>query len=445
MRFCIHEGLTINPHATLPDGSAEVGLAQLAKHLTKPSFVLDQLAFKAKRTKLQKMCDEKRRNVVDPLLAPFEKELKALIAQQKQHQKVVAVLAPWYEDITLSKSEGYIRRIMEMDGSALKDAFCIYFYECPYYKVDRLVTDRVRDNRLYIRYNTAYANQQKLVETLISLCDICYSHSVLRIIPAQQPQDESRWLNIFGSNTKFLLDAHGAVIEEALMVGDKIGATLCQKAEKIWFERTDACIVLTDAMRQYFEAKYNCSRIHFFKTPVLSRDITLNEQDVLDKSGPLTVVYAGGCQRWQNIPLMQQAIRSRKDAQYHIFVSSPEPFMEMWGNEPLPENVHVKKGTPEEIKAVYLKAHYGLILRDDDPLNRVACPTKMMEYLQFGIVPIVKSPEIGDFLKMGLPMLPVEQFQCGGNLSDTKPEITLLLYEQYRHALCDLNAYLNEE
>jgi len=413
MKLCIHEGLTLNPHSTLPDGSAEIGLKQFAKHVLKPALVAEQLAFKSWRKKILSLPEDQRCAVSDPMLPAFEKELSELIFEKRKAQEVVAVLAPWYEDITLSKSEGYIRRIMEMDNRVLKDAFCIYFYECPYYKVNRVVVDRVAENRLYVRYNTAYKDQKQFVERIIGLCELCYSHSVLRIIPMEHPEDESRWLNIFSGKTKHLLDAHGAVIEEALMLGDEEGAEHCRKAEKRYFENISSCIVLTEAMRRYFEEKYGCEGVEFFKTPVLSQDITLNEGDVLDKSGPLTVVYAGGCQKWQNIPLMQEAIRARPDAIYKIFVSSPETFMELWGDEPLPANVTVKNGTPDEIKEAYLTAHYGFILRDDNPLNRVACPTKMMEYIQFGIIPIVKSRHIGDFEEMGLCMMPVEEYKDG--------------------------------
>lgn len=34
-------------------------------------------------------------------------------------------------------------------------------------------------------------------------------------------------------------------------------------------------------------------------------------------------------------------------------------------------------------------------------VNKVACPTKLIEYLEHGIIPIVLQPEIGDFNKMG--------------------------------------------
>ena len=40
-------------------------------------------------------------------------------------------------------------------------------------------------------------------------------------------------------------------------------------------------------------------------------------------------------------------------------------------------------------------------MRDDIVLNRVAAPTKLIEYLSYGLIPIVKTINIGDSVKMG--------------------------------------------
>uniref|UniRef100_UPI0040266C07 hypothetical protein n=1 Tax=Phocaeicola vulgatus TaxID=821 RepID=UPI0040266C07 len=49
----------------------------------------------------------------------------------------------------------------------------------------------------------------------------------------------------------------------------------------------------------------------------------------------------------------------------------------------------------------YLKNDCGVVLRKDNIVNRVACPTKLIDYLQYGLIPIVLSPHIGDFYNLG--------------------------------------------
>ena len=78
--------------------------------------------------------------------------------------------------------------------------------------------------------------------------------------------------------------------------------------------------------------------------------------------------------------------------------------------------IELKSVAPEELAEYYESAHYGFILRDDNVINTVANPTKMIEYLQYGIVPIVKSPNIGDFATYGYDYITYDS-----PLSELKP------------------------
>ena len=66
----------------------------------------------------------------------------------------------------------------------------------------------------------------------------------------------------------------------------------------------------------------------------------------------------------------------------------------------LDENcVRMRKCAPTEVSAFLQTADVGVILRDDDMVNRVASPVKIGEYLSSGLG-IVVSPWIGDVGKM---------------------------------------------
>jgi hypothetical protein len=75
----------------------------------------------------------------------------------------------------------------------------------------------------------------------------------------------------------------------------------------------------------------------------------------------------------------------------------------------------------------YAKAQFGFLLRSPDLVNRVACPTKLAEYLEHGIIPILLQPEIGDLLHLGIRHVLLEDF-----LADRVPgdrEIRLMRQE----------------
>ena len=57
---------------------------------------------------------------------------------------------------------------------------------------------------------------------------------------------------------------------------------------------------------------------------------------------------------------------------------------------------------PEEMDAAYRGCQYGLLLREDSAVNTVACPTKLLEYVSHGIVPVLRSEKIGDIRELGL-------------------------------------------
>ena len=411
----LHSGLTVNPDDILPNGSQEIGIRELLLGRHPFGTVCKQLAYKQKRARLQRMCAERRWSLPDKDSESLLAELLEIVRERKQLGTVVSVLAPWYEDNTLSHGEGYIRRIMEADERILSDLFCIYFYECPYYRVSQIVADRISDNRIYIRYNANYTSQRTFVETLMAACGVCYSHSVLRIVPCENPERQNRWLNIFTDDIRHILDVHGAVVEESVLHGNEDDAVWVKKAEELYFKSIKGAIVVTESMRRHFANKYSCdNRICFFLIPFLSEAMVCDKETNTSKATRLTVVYAGGVQAWQNILLMQQVVKSQSQlADYYMFVSEPDVFVKLWEKEPIPENVVIKTGNPDEIRKIYRQAHYGFILRDDNIINRIACPAKIMEYIQFGIVPIMKFAEIGDFKTWGLKYWPVEKLMNG--------------------------------
>jgi hypothetical protein len=51
------------------------------------------------------------------------------------------------------------------------------------------------------------------------------------------------------------------------------------------------------------------------------------------------------------------------------------------------------------------------MLRNPDVVNQVACPTKLVEYLAMGVIPIVNTTKIGDFDALGLQSLSAKNFE----------------------------------
>ena len=114
----------------------------------------------------------------------------------------------------------------------------------------------------------------------------------------------------------------------------------------------------------------------------------------------LTLVYSGGLQRYQNVDLMLDTIR-KIQGQCRVKILTQKV---RWFNQ-LTKKAHLKityvKRVPSyEMPKEYEDCDMGFVLRENIVVNLVACPTKLVEYITYGIVPIVLSPKIGDFCEL---------------------------------------------
>jgi len=207
---------------------------------------------------------------------------------------------------------------------------------------------------------------------------------------------------------KVIWDIHGLAPEEQIMAGAMQRAKWYSICETKLIHRANMAIAVTQRMIQHFREKYPKAKPHYLVYSILPTHL-LQETYMLPQS-PTTVpvvevIYSGNTQKWQNIELMLQIIKANlwPHIHYTLLTGEPEQMKKQllaYGLDQHPA-VCVKKVMPSELKHYYKQAHYGFILRDDIPVNRVACPTKLTEYLFYGILPIVKSADIGDFKAMG--------------------------------------------
>jgi len=109
-------------------------------------------------------------------------------------------------------------------------------------------------------------------------------------------------------------------------------------------------------------------------------------------------------QKWQQVYKMIEAIQNTSDYYiYKFFCPAPQNALAMLSDDLRNKaSIEIDSKPSKEIFTAYRACHYGFILRDSTIVNRVACPTKLIEYLSMGIVPIVDCEDIGDFKKMGM-------------------------------------------
>ena len=262
-----------------------------------------------------------------------------------------------------------------------------------------------------------------------------YVHSVINLLPILP------LFPLLNKTTFVVLDAHGIVPEEQQLAGRSIKARLYAIAERMVFQRADRVLVVTNAMETHFRKKYPQSVPDYVRYSILPAHLDPEQQHQVEApsapEGVLRVVYSGNLQSWQNIDLMIQLIQANLSnrIRYDILTGEPEAMKDRLSAAGIDSpNIYVQTVAPAELSQFYQAAHYGIILRDDIAVNRVACPTKLVEYLFYGMIPIVKSARIGDFAAMGYEYLTYEDFsaQVAARKSSINQAVARTLIKQNR-------------
>ena len=327
---------------------------------------------------------------------------REILKNRKDGKRAVCVFAPIFNE--LNEKDGYIQRIKTIDTMIFSSMYRVYLCdggnEC-----DIMNVDFVDDSHCYITFNSHNPRNLKKVFELAQMCGVVYTHSILRFMG--DISSKALWKIFDLDNVKHFWDVHGAVPEEYVLSGAKVPSVIANKIERIMAEKVDVIIVVTHAMETHLKNKYSDIKAKFVVLPILNHELLDSKKyDKNLKSDIPSIVYAGGLQPWQNIDLMNDIIEKLAlKFEYRIYVPNPDAFMKTWGERRTDIDMVVESKSQEELYKEYANCDFGFILRDTSPVNSVACPTKMIEYLRFGIIPILKSAEIGDFCKLGMKYL----------------------------------------
>ena len=222
----------------------------------------------------------------------------------------------------------------------------------------------------------------------------------------------SALLFIMFLDKKYILDVHGVVPEELDMQVKKLKSKIFNFVEKLIFRKLNIAITVTNRMTNHYSNKYKNSNCKFIEYAILPSHLKKYDVPVMSSSC-VEVIYSGNAQVWQNVDMMLKIIKKNLNANIHYTIltgdlNTFEKKIIDYGIDP--NSITLKSVQPTELENYYKKSHYGFVLRDDILVNNVACPTKIVEYLNYGIIPIVLSENIGDFKELGYEYLSINDF-----------------------------------
>lgn len=234
---------------------------------------------------------------------------------------------------------------------------------------------------------------------------------------------------------RIFTDFHGVVPEELAYrkrhphseLLNQVERLAYNRVEKLAYKKSIGLICVTESMVEHMKAKHGGTRAKFFHIPILSDaapGTEINDHQRQNRAGRSTVIYVGGTQVWQNIDLMLRAVQDSKTKARYIFATADVSALRLkLASYGLVETIQIDTVPRNKLRELYEDADFGFILRDDVIVNRVACPTKLVEYLACGVVPIILQPKIGDFEALGFQYVLLHEFVSGQLPSRDKCEV----------------------
>ncbi len=259
-----------------------------------------------------------------------------------------------------------------------------------------------------------------------------YVHSLLNLI----------YLFFFNlKKCRVTVDAHGSVPEEYDFNNKTVMSKILSFFEKRLFKRVNNLIFVSEEMKDYYVEKYPyLSNRNLIVKPIFSPNafVDSNENDQKKMRESLQInnddtvfIYSGNIQAWQNVDqVIDNMIEIAKDSYFFIFLTGEKDGMQKIIDQKIGTRkirYIIDSVQPNELYKYYSISHYGYLLRDEHILNRVASPTKLIEYLYYGIVPIMKYERVGDAFRMGFDYISIKDnmFELPPRKSAHNKEIAL--------------------
>lgn len=288
--------------------------------------------------------------------------------------------------------EGMSQRIMSIDKLYVSEKR-IYLNVLLF---KNLIKKKTELNKNALEYQcNAFLHLPTIIKLFLR-ADMLYIHSLYNVLPSI--------IYILLYKKKVIFDVHGVVPEENELLGKKLRCIVFNFVEKLIFRKKNLIVIcVTNQMIRFYKKKYKCNnnRVKFVRYIIFPSNLRKFEIPELDNTEKVNIVYAGNLQKWQNIELMIKSIKSvYYNKNYLFYILTGDLVSMKYRIDKEFENLDriiLMSLPPNELASIYCISHYGFVLRDDNIVNNVACPTKLIEYMNYGIVPIVLSDDIGDF------------------------------------------------
>jgi len=307
---------------------------------------------------------------------------------EKINKKRLMIIAPCPNDY--KSHDGWLARIFKIDD-LFKNESRIYIYFTNNIQKNTYTYKKYSNIDYYIfNSNNKEYYLQKILELQKQNESIIYIHT----------SHLAEYLYDILDKIKYILDMHGLAPEEELMLGRGHLVDKYNRVEEKIFNTAYKVIVVTNSMKNHFLNKYKNINMEnkFIKIPIYENYDT----KIINKewNNKMNIIYSGGTQIWQNLSEVSK-YKDKLLEQYNIILLSANlnDMKKIFRED---KRIQYNTVSKDKLYDYYKICDLGLVLRDEHIVNRVSCPTKLIDYINYGIIPVLKSNKIGDFDEYGL-------------------------------------------
>ena len=212
----------------------------------------------------------------------------------------------------------------------------------------------------------------------------------------------------------YYMDYHGVAPEEFLLTNKALGRinySYYKKMERNALESADGIVCVSNRFREYITSNFNVNPNQIIIAPSCIEINRIGYSESIRKTvrkklkienDYKVIVYAGGCGHWhcddQIIQLFGK-IYKKYNTIYFIFLtnqSNHTKIIQNFTEANIPKtNYFVGYAPNEKIPEYYSASDFGIIIRNNSIINKVASPTKVIEYMASGLG-IISTSNIGD-------------------------------------------------
>ncbi len=305
------------------------------------------------------------------------------------------------------REDGYKTRIM-MEIEKLKKNNNIILFLPHYPKTDVIFPDNI----IVEKYATDYGHKFHYIRNNLS-----FRKSLKKLLDNNKdgivigesliPSIKSIGI-VKARKLRFVFDCHGTEPDEYRMkypgIRGNIFFTILKLFENKVVKNSDLLITVTE----YQFELWNCKRKNhvvlpmmpskqFYINPGINRVLVRKKLDILEEEE--VYVYSGQNQKWQmceeTIDIFKKISLKRNNARLIILTNKEEYFKKLCQDKNI-KNVIILSVPYKEMPQYLDACDYGFCIRNSSIVNKVASPTKVLEYVARNVKPIL-SEYVGDF------------------------------------------------